>query len=132
MKFSAGEVHDYPVAANAVIRVGEGVIIDANGYAAPMAVASGQKFAGISTQHVDNTGGANAAKTVTVLKRGIVDVGIAGGLSQPSVGAAVYYNGYSTSLFSPSVHGTATGRTQIGTLVTFSTSTGQIALGNVV
>jgi len=132
MKFSQGFVAEYPVAANAVIGVGAAVIINSSGFAeAGTAAATGQRIVGVATEVVDNTGGANGAKVVTVWKRGIVDATIAGGITQAQVGAPAYLDGYDATNQRPRVHGTATGRTQIGTVVSVSGNTALIQLTTV-
>jgi hypothetical protein len=133
VKFSEGFVAEYPVAANAVIGVGAAVIINTStGFAeAGTAAAANQRIVGVATEVVDNTGGANGAKVVTVWKRGIVDATIAGGIAQAQVGAPAYLDGYDASNQRPRVHGTATGRTQIGTVVSVSGSTALIQLTTV-
>jgi hypothetical protein len=132
MKFSEGMVAEYLVAANAVIGVGAAVIINSSGFAeAGTAAATNQRIVGVSTEVVDNTGGANGAKLVTVLKRGIVDATIAGGIAQAQVGAPAYLDGYDATNQRPRVHGTSTGRTQIGTVVSVSGSTALIQLTTV-
>jgi hypothetical protein len=132
VKFSEGFVAEYPVAANAVIGVGAAVIINASGFAeAGTAAAANQRIVGVATEVVDNTGGANGARVVTVWKRGIVDATIAGGIAQAQVGAPAYLDGYDAANQRPRVHGTATGRTQIGTVVSVSGSTALIQLTTV-
>lgn len=132
MKFSEGFVAEYPVAANTAIGVGAAVIINSAGFAvAGTAAGTGQRIVGVATEVVDNTGGANGAKGVTVLKRGIVDATIAGGITQAQVGAPAYLDGYDATNQRPRVHGTSTGRTQIGTVVSVSGSTALIQLATV-
>lgn len=55
-----------PVAANALIRAGALVVANAAGYAAPGAVATTLTYLGRAEEAVDNTGGADGAKTVIV------------------------------------------------------------------
>jgi hypothetical protein len=132
MTFSEGRVAEYLVAANAVIGVGAAVIINSSGFAeVGSAIGTGQRIVGVATEVVDNTGGANGAKVVTVLKRGIVNATIAGGITQAQVGAPAYLDGYDATNQRPRVHGTATGRTQIGTVVSVSGSTALIQLTTV-
>jgi len=132
VKFSEGLVAEYPVVANAVIGVGAAVIINTSGFAdAGTAAATNQRIVGVATEVVDNTGGANGAQRVTVWKRGIVDATIAGGIAQAQVGAPAYLDGYDAANQRPRVHGTATGRTQIGTVVSVSGSTALIQLTTV-
>jgi len=132
VKFSEGLVAEYPVAANAVIGVGAAVIINSSGFAeAGITATTGQRIVGVATEVVNNTGGANGAQRVTVWKRGIVDATIAGGIAQAQVGALAYLDGYDAANQRPRVHGTSTGRTQIGTVVSVSGSTALIQLTTV-
>jgi len=132
VKFSQGFVAEYPVAANAVIGVGAAVVINPSGFAeAGTAAAANQRIVGVATEVVDNTGGANGAKVVTVWKRGIVDATIAGGIAQAQVGAPAYLDGYDAANQRPRVHGSSSGRTQIGTVVSVSGSTALIQLTTV-
>jgi hypothetical protein len=66
----AGEFLVLPVAANAKIYAGALVVVNASGYAAPGSTATGLKAAGRAEEQIDNTGGANGAKNVTV-RRGV-------------------------------------------------------------
>jgi len=131
MKFSEGTLWDYPVAANAVINVGAAVIVDANGYAVQGGAGASQRILGIATESVDNTGGANGAVRVSVLKRGIVDATIVSGIGQAQVGAPAYLDGYDATNQRPTVHGTATGRTALGTVVSVEGSVARIQLSTV-
>lgn len=132
MKFSEGLVAEYPVAANAVIGVGAAVVINTSGFAVATTLpATNQRIVGVATEVVDNTSGADGAKVVTVWKRGIVDATISGGIAQAQVGAPAYLDGYDAANQRPRVHGTATGRTQIGTVVSVSGSTALIQLTTV-
>ncbi len=132
MKFSEGLVAEYLVAANTAIGVGAAVIINTSGFAvAGTSAATGQRIVGVATEVVDNTSGANGAKRVTVLKRGIVDATIAGGITQAQVGAPAYLDGYDAANQRPRVHGSSSGRTQIGTVVSVSGSTALIQLTTV-
>jgi hypothetical protein len=132
VKFSEGLVAEYPVAANTVIGVGAAVVINASGFAvAPTSPATNQRIVGVATEVVDNTGGADGAKVVTVWKRGIVDATIAGGIAQAQVGAPAYLDGYDAANQRPRVHGSSSGRTQIGTVVSVSGSTALIQLTTV-
>lgn len=55
-----------PVAANAKIYAGSLVVANATGYAAPGSTATTLTYLGRAEQFVDNTGGADGAKTVIV------------------------------------------------------------------
>ena len=57
------------VAANAVIYAGALVVANSNGYAAPGSLATTHTYLGRAEESVDNTGGANGAKTVRVRRR---------------------------------------------------------------
>ncbi len=61
-----GELLGVPAAANAVVRAGAIVVANASGYAAPGSTALNLKYIGRAEEFVDNTGGANGAKTVQV------------------------------------------------------------------
>lgn len=54
------------MAANAKIYAGSIVVLNATGYAAPGSTATGLKARGMAEEQVDNTGGADGAKTVRV------------------------------------------------------------------
>lgn len=131
MKLSEGVIAEYLVAANAVIREGAPVTVDASGYATELGVAAGARFLGIATAHVDNTGGAAGDKRVTVLKQGHVSATVAGGLNQSNIGAIVYADGYDAALKQPRIHGTSTGRTAIGTLVEIAGTSALVRINTV-
>ena len=61
-----GEEIPVLVAANAVIYAGALVVANAAGYAAPGSVATTHTYLGRAEERVDNTGGANGAKSVRV------------------------------------------------------------------
>ncbi|MGS1019196.1 hypothetical protein [Burkholderia glumae] len=52
--------------AGALIRAGVIVVVDATGYAVEGTTATGLTYLGRADQYVDNTGGANGAKTVEI------------------------------------------------------------------
>ncbi len=131
MKFSEGVVWDYPVAEDAAINVGAAVIANASGFAVQGGAAANQRILGIATEAVNNTGGADGAVRVTVLKRGIVDATIVSGIGQAQVGAPAYLDGYDAQNQRPTVHGTSTGRTALGTVVEVSGNTARIQLSTV-
>lgn len=59
------EIRDFPVKDGAVIYKGALLVFDAtDGFVKPAADATGNKFAGIALEPVDNTGGADGAKRV--------------------------------------------------------------------
>lgn len=58
-----------PVAANAHIRAGALVVANSSGYAAPGSTATTLTCLGRAECEVDNTGGANGAKTVVVRRK---------------------------------------------------------------
>jgi len=125
MKHAQGLVWEYPVAANATIRVGAAVIAGTGGWATEGAIGTNQRILGVSAEHVDNTGAGNGARTVSVFKRGIVDATIASGapFSQASVGADAFLDGYDATNQRPTVHSSSTGRTRLGTVVAVSGNT---------
>ncbi|GAB2182669.1 hypothetical protein DLREEDagrD3_28920 [Denitratisoma sp. agr-D3] len=61
-----GELIDVPVAANAVIHAGAQVAANATGYAAPGSVSTTLTYLGCAEEAVDNTGGADGAKSVRI------------------------------------------------------------------
>ena len=61
-----GELIAVPVAANAKIFAGSLVVANATGYAAPGSVATTLTYLGRAEEYIDNTGGADGAKTVQV------------------------------------------------------------------
>ena len=64
-----GEVIPVAVAANAVIHAGALVVANASGYAAPGSTATTLTYLGRADEAVDNTGGANGAKTIRVRRK---------------------------------------------------------------
>jgi len=125
MKHAQGLVWEYPVAANATIRVGAAVIAGTGGWAVEGAGGAGQRILGVSAEHVDNTSGGNGARTVSVFKRGIVDATIAqdATFTQASVGADAFLDGYDAASQRPRVHSSSSNRTRLGTVVAVSGNT---------
>jgi hypothetical protein len=125
MKHAQGLVWEYPVAANATIRVGAAVVANVGGWAVEGAGGSNQRILGVSAEHADNTSGGDGARTVSVYKRGIVDATIATGatFSQASVGADAFLSGYDATNQRPTVHNVSTNRTRLGTVVAVSGNT---------
>jgi len=125
MKHAQGLVWEYPVAANATIRVGAAVIAGAGGWATEGAAGANQRILGVSAEHADNSTGGNGARTVSVYKRGIVDATVATGaiFSQASVGADAFLAGYDATNQRPTVHSASDGRTRLGTVVAVSGNT---------
>jgi len=125
MKHAQGLVWEYPVAANATIRVGAAVVVNVGGWAVEGAGGSNQRILGVSAEHVENTGGGDGVRTVSVYKRGIVDATIASGatFTQASVGTDAYLNGYDAVNQRPTVHNSSTNRTRLGTVVAVSDNT---------
>jgi len=119
MKHAQGLVWEYPVAANATIRVGAAVIAGTGGWAVEGAAGTGQRILGVSAEHVENTGGGNGARTVSVFKRGIVDATF----SQASVGTDAFLSGYDAANQRPTVHSSSSNRTRLGTVVAVSGNT---------
>jgi hypothetical protein len=65
-----GTLLAFPVAASVEIFAGALVAANANGFATPGAAAATLTYLGRAEEHVDNSAGANAAKTV-VVRRGV-------------------------------------------------------------
>lgn len=84
-----GGLAAYGVAANAKIFAGSLVCLNTDGYAAPGANTAGFKFVGVAKEYVDNTGGANGAKNVTVWRNGAFDF-TAAGMAITDVGSPVF------------------------------------------
>jgi len=90
-----GEFFHFPMAADAKIYHGALVCADTNGYAVPGADAAGLKFLGVAwcpsngDGVVDNTGGANGDKWITVARTGIFEFD-ALSITQAMVGSAMY------------------------------------------
>lgn len=63
------ELINVPIAANAKIYAGSLVAANASGYATPGAASTTLTYLGRAEEQVDNTGGANGAKTVNVRRR---------------------------------------------------------------
>lgn len=67
--FKDGATIPVPVAANAVIHAGALVVANATGFAAPGSSAITLTYLGRAESAVDNTGGADGAKTVVVRRQ---------------------------------------------------------------
>lgn len=67
--FKDGELIAVPVAASAVIYAGALVVANATGFAAPGSVATTLTYLGRAEEKVDNTGGADGAKTIQVRRK---------------------------------------------------------------
>lgn len=64
-----GEIVPAPVAASAVIFAGAMVVANASGYAEPGSTAATLTYLGRAEESVDNTGGSNGDKTVSVRRK---------------------------------------------------------------
>lgn len=64
----SGDEYSHPVAASTKIFAGSLVALNATGYAAPGSAVATLKSPGRAEEQVDNSAGANGAKTVTVSK----------------------------------------------------------------
>ncbi len=106
--YELGDMNNLPVVASDIIYEGAAVGIDSNGYARPL--VAGDKFAGFSTEHVDNSSGNNGDKTVRVRRRGAVELPIAA-LAITDNGAAVYASDDDTFTL------VSTANSRIGTVV---------------
>jgi len=79
----------FPVAAAVKIYAGSLVCANANGFAAPAADTSGYRLAGVALEQVDNTGGADGAKSVRVRRHGIFEFDAAS-ITQAMVGDPMF------------------------------------------
>lgn len=112
-----GTYADFPVAANAVIGMGNLVALDANGYATVLTAAANLPFAGVAVTSADNTGGANGAKTVTVRRVGTVEIDTKGtAFTQADVGK-VAYGDLNIATGASMVTKDGTNRTAVGSVV---------------
>lgn len=87
--YKEGELLAVPVAASAVIYKGSLVCRNTSGYAVPAADTASFVFEGVAFEKVDNTGGANGAKSIRVRKRGI-HYFAASGMAITDVGKAAF------------------------------------------
>lgn len=69
--FKGMDMVEVPLKANAVIEAGKIVAVGADGFGVPAADAAGLKVTGIGQEAVDNTGGADGAVSVRVLRKRI-------------------------------------------------------------
>jgi hypothetical protein len=79
----------YAVAAAVKIYAGSLVCADADGFAVPAADTSGYRLAGVALEQVDNSGGADGAKSVRVRRHGIFEFD-ATSITQAMVGDPMY------------------------------------------
>ena len=97
--FEIGDIQEYPVIASDIIYGHAAVgLVDATGHARPLTTAD--RFAGFAEKRVDNSAGAAAAKTVRVVKRGKVQLAIAGAVIT-DVGQPVYASDDDTFSLNP-------------------------------
>lgn len=80
---------DFPVAASTKIYAGSLVCVNADGYAVPAADTSGFIFVGVALEQVDNSAGANGAKSVRIRREGVFEFDAAS-ISQAMVGNPMY------------------------------------------
>lgn len=87
-----GELIVLPVAANAVIHAGALVVANATGFVAPGSTATTLTYIGRADDAVDNTGGADGAKTVRVRRKKVFKFKNSGTdpVTQASLGKACY------------------------------------------
>lgn len=88
----AADVLLVPVAAGVVIHAGSQVVANADGFAAPGSTAATLTYLGRAEDFVDNTGGADGAKSV-VVRRGVAfkwDNLAADAVTQAQLGHTVY------------------------------------------
>jgi|SRR3990170_2961893 len=88
-----------PVATNVKIFVGALVSRNATGFLIPAADTAGTKVIGVSSENVDNTGGADGAKSALVMK-GVFRLGTTGAnaVTQADMGNDVYVSDDQTVL----------------------------------
>lgn len=84
-----GKQVDLPVAAAALIELGNMAAVNAAGYLVPAADTTGLKVVGVASETADNTQGLDGAMTVRVLRNQSFLLENSG-LTQANVGADVY------------------------------------------
>lgn len=80
---------DFPVAASSKVYAGSLVCVNSSGYAVPAADSAGFKFIGVAMQQVDNSSGANGARSVRVRRTGTFEFDAAS-ITQAMVGDPMY------------------------------------------
>lgn len=99
--YKDGVMGSHPVLAAEIIYKGTPVLLKSSGRAAfsndgtTNTLASGDIFAGIAYEKVDNSTGAEGDKTVRTIKRGVVEMDILGTVTAAKVGSPVYVNNVS-------------------------------------
>lgn len=86
-----GDQFVYGVAASTKIYAGSLVCVNASGYAVPGSVATTLKVVGRAEEQVDNSAGADAAKTITV-RRGTFKYANAGDVTIAHLETNIYIN----------------------------------------
>jgi len=85
--YSLGDVTQYPVVASDIIYTGAAVGENGAGYARPL--VAGDRFLGFAQEQADNSDGAAGALSITVAKRGSIQLSVSG-LAITDVGLPVY------------------------------------------
>jgi predicted RecA/RadA family phage recombinase len=80
---------EFPVAASAKIYAGSLVCANAQGFAVPATDTAGLKFLGVALEQVNNTGGANGAKSLRLRRTGVFEFNAAS-ITQAMVGDPMY------------------------------------------
>lgn len=100
-KYKDGKILTFPVVDNVVVKKGDIVRINADGYATghTTAPATGDICAGVALETVDNTGigHVSGAKSVSVATEGVIDVYLSGGSADISSVGNLAYNSASSS-----------------------------------
>jgi hypothetical protein len=91
-QFKDGELLPLLVAASTTIEAGKLVAVNATGYAVEASDTAGLIVMGVADETVDNSNGANGAKTVTVRRKKAFRLANSGtsAVTQASVGSDVY------------------------------------------
>lgn len=90
MQYTEGVELDFPVVGSDIVYGGSFVAVNAGGYANPGADTAGLIFQGVSIEQVDNSGGSNGDKTVTLRRRGLFKALFGTAISQANVGDNVF------------------------------------------
>lgn len=117
-----GVMGDHPVLAAEIIYKNTPVFLKASGRKAfsndgsTNTLASGDVFAGIAYEKVDNSAGLDGAKDVRVLRKGVIEMDILGTVTAAKVGDPVYVNNVSDDAAATLTSDTGNQEVQIGVL----------------
>ena len=123
-----GKMGDHPVLAAEIIYKGTPVFLKASGRKAfsndgsTNTLASGDIFAGICYEKVDNSAGLDGAKDVRVMREGVFEMDILGTVTAAKVGDPVYVNNVSDDAAATLTSDSGNQEIQIGVLAGYVSS----------